>query len=174
MLLIKAGRDNSLQNCALEPCAMNVCLHEAITRYPFRTSTERSLVSCDGDFEFIGSKLLMQHIIFNLLKNSLYAINASQRGEIKIWTSSDYYYNYLHIKDTATGIPPKQVDKLFKPFATTNFTGTGLGLSFCKLVMHHFGGDICCDTKQGSYTTFILSFPLVNVKNISQKYEPVQ
>ncbi len=35
MLLIKAGRENSLQNCILEPCSMSQCLNEAVSRYPF-------------------------------------------------------------------------------------------------------------------------------------------
>ena len=161
MLLIKAGRENSLKHCILEHCSMAECLSEAIARYPFPSPEVRALVSWEGDFQFIGSKLLTQHVLFNLLKNSLYAIATAQRGEITLWTESGEKYNYLYMKDTAKGMSAQQLSCLFEHFYTTTFMGTGIGLSFCKLVMNRFGGDIRCEAQEGVYTQFILSFPLV-------------
>lgn len=161
MLLVKAGRENSLQNCLLETCSMTECLTEAITRYPFKAERERQFVSWTGGFSFTGSKLLMQHVLFNLLKNALYAIATAKKGEIMIWTEEGERYNKLHFKDTAKGMSSRQLSKLFNHFYTTTFMGTGIGLSFCKLVMSRFGGDIRCESVEGSYTTFILSFPVV-------------
>ncbi|WP_229669367.1 sensor histidine kinase [Legionella impletisoli] len=159
MLLIKAGRDNHLEHCVLEPCSMAECLQEAIERYPFRSDEARGIVRFEGDFEFLGSKLLMQHVIFNLMKNALYAIAIAERGEINISTHSDDQYHYLYFKDTGLGMTQKQLSQLFEHFYTTSFMGTGIGLSFCKLVMRRFGGDIHCESVEGVYTTFILCFP---------------
>ena len=158
MLLIKAGQENSLQNSPLETCHMGECLREAIASYPFRSASARDCVSFEGDFDFRGSKLLMQHVLFNLLKNALYAIDTAQRGDIKIWTEFDGNNNVLYVKDTAKGMSPAQIACLFQNFYTTTHMGTGLGLSFCKLVMRRFGGDIRCDAKEGEFTTFILTF----------------
>lgn len=162
ILLIKAGRENTLENCVLEPCSMADCLSEAIARYPFSSATVRSLVTWQGDFQFMGSKLLMQHVLFNLLKNALYAIATAQRGEVTIWTEQGDKYNYLYIKDTAKGMSVLQLSRLFEHFYTTTFMGTGIGLSFCKLVMERFGGDIDCKAQEGdnAYTKFILRFPI--------------
>ena len=44
-------------------------------------------------------------------------------------------------------------------FALDSKKGSGLGLSFCKLSMQLIGGDIVCDSIEGSYTEFILQFP---------------
>ncbi|KTC66487.1 sensor protein LuxN [Legionella adelaidensis] len=161
MLLVKAGRENSLKNCILERCSMAECLKEAIARYPFPNDSQRALVTWTGDFDFFGSKLLMQHVLFNLLKNALYAIATAQRGEITIWSEKGDKFNYLIFKDTAKGMSPKQLSRLFDHFYTTTFMGTGIGLSFCKLVMDRFGGDIRCEAEEGHYTKFTLSFPLV-------------
>lgn len=161
MLLIKAGRENSLQNCALEKCSMAECVSEAIERYPFQSQADREVVSFEGDFQFIGSKLLMQHVLFNLLKNALYAIATEQRGDIKIWAECKAEYNYLYVQDTAKGMSGLQLSRLFEHFYTTKFMGTGIGLSFCRLVMQRFGGDIRCESEEGVYTKFILSFPSV-------------
>ncbi len=162
MLLIKAGRENTLQNCILESCSIGECLNEAIARYPFRSASVRALVHWEGDFQFIGSKLLMEHVLFNLLKNALYAIATAQRGEISIWTEKGDKYNYLYFQDTAKGMSLLQLSRLFDHFYTTTFMGTGIGLSFCKLVMKRFGGDIDCQAQEGAnpFTKFILSFPL--------------
>jgi signal transduction histidine kinase len=160
MLLIKAGQKNSLQNCRLEPCSMADCIREAIDRYPFRTDSAHNLIHWEGDFLFIGSKLLMEHVLFNLLKNALYAIANAERGVITLWTEQrDKKYNYLCVQDTAKGISAQQLARLFEHFYTTTFMGTGIGLSFCKLVMNRFGGDIWCESQEGIHTTFILSFP---------------
>jgi hypothetical protein len=59
------------------------------------------------------------------------------------------------------GISSSQLARLFKHFYTTTFMGTGIGLSFCKLVMNRFGGNIRCESIEGQYTKFILSFPVV-------------
>ncbi len=161
MLLIKAGRENSLEYCVLEPCSMAECLEGAIARYPFQSASTRALVTWQGDFQFMGSKLLMQHVLFNLLKNALYVIATAQRGEITIWTEQTEKYNYLYFQDTAKGMSPLQLSRLFDHFYTTTFMGTGIGLSFCKLVMKRFGGGIDCKAQEGenAYTTFTLSFP---------------
>lgn len=165
MLLIKAGRENTLQNCVLEPCSMAECLSEAIARYPFSSASARALVNWQGDFQFMGSKLLMQHVLFNLLKNALYVIATEQRGEITIWTEQGKKYNYLYFQDTAKGMSPLQLSRLFDHFYTTTFMGTGIGLSFCKLVMKRFGGNIACKAEEGerAHTKFILSFPRVMI-----------
>ena len=162
MLLIKAGRESTLQHCVLELSSMAECINEAIARYPFQPLDAQALVDWQpGDFQFNGSKILMQHVLFNLLKNALYAIATARRGEITIWTESLPQSNYLYVQDTAKGMSSQQLARLFDHFYTTTFMGTGIGLSFCKLVMNRFGGDICCESQDGVYTKFILSFPIV-------------
>lgn len=162
MLLVKAGRENSLRHCILETCSMAECISEAIARYPFKTPRERILITSIGEFQFRGSKLLMEHVLFNLIKNALYVIATAQRGEINIWTEFGEKFNYLHFKDTAVGMTNQQLSQLFNHFYTTTFMGTGIGLSFCKLVMNGFGGNIICDSLDGEYTLFTLSFPVLD------------
>lgn len=159
MLLIKSGRENALHHCVLEACSMADCVMDALERYPFKNAKQKASVSWQGNFNFWGSKLLMQHVLFNLLKNAFYAIETAQKGEITLWIVSGKTVNTLYFKDTGQGMSAKQQVKLFNHFYTTTFMGTGLGLSFCKLVMNRFGGDIVCEAKEGCYTQFMLTFP---------------
>ncbi|KTD64351.1 sensor protein LuxN [Legionella spiritensis] len=162
MLLIKAGREQSLQNCKIEACSMAECILEALRRYPFKSRAERALIHWEGDFNFAGSRLLMQHVLFNLLKNALYAISTVQKGDITLWVTETEKWNILYFKDSAKGMSEQQLSKLFDHFYTTTYMGTGIGLSFCKLVMNRFGGNIACTAKEGAYTQFELRFPKPN------------
>jgi len=140
------------------------CLENALQQYPFKSPQHKNAVHIDSDFKdfkCIGSELLVIHIFFNLLKNSLYYIDASCKGEIYIWSQQTSKLNKLYFRDTAQGIAPEAHKNLFKQFHSNREGGTGVGLSFCKTVMEAMNGDIYCESKYGEHATFILDFPRV-------------
>ena len=142
-----------------------LCVESAIERYAFKSEVERSWVKVDKgvDFQTRALELMFVHVLFNLLKNSLYAVRAAHRrqaGEIRIWAERGTSFNRLYVKDNGAGIPEPVISRIFDPFFTTQSRGTGLGLHFCKGVMHRFGGDISCRSQQGEFTEFTLSFPV--------------
>jgi len=159
MLLLRVT--SSVQKTELAPYGIKECVEEAIQRYPFNSNDQRNWVHCivTEDFIFQGEKLFLIHVIFNLLKNALYYIAHAEKGEIFIWSECNSKENRLYFKDTAQGMNPHVHANIFKKFFTYTHNGTGLGLSFCKMVMEKSGGDIICNTKEGEYSEFILSFP---------------
>jgi signal transduction histidine kinase len=146
--------------------SMGHCIKAALLRYPFNPSEQIQLVHFNdaNDFIYNGDDLLMTHVIFNLLKNSLYAIAETQKGDIQIWLTQGPKYNYMHFKDTAKGITKDEQIKLFEPFNSNTPVGTGIGLSFCRMVMQNLGGDIELHTKSGDFAEFVLKFPKVEGK----------
>jgi signal transduction histidine kinase len=124
---------------------------------------ERELVmlGIERDFEYIGDPILTNHILFNLVKNALRAIANAGRGTITITLKPDVKYNRLTFRDTAAGIAKEFLPKMFKLFESQSTAqgGTGIGLAFCKLIMQSYGGDIVCDSVEGEYTEFTLTFP---------------
>jgi signal transduction histidine kinase len=180
MLLIKV-REPSVSPDELELCSMSACINEALARYPFAAG-EKALVHWQGiddindindipdtstnptnsnDFKFYGNSLLIIHVIFNLLKNSLYYIHAANKGEVTIWLEKKPKENILHFKDTAKGISPKHLPYIFDRFFTQTPHGTGIGLAFCKMAVENMGGSIQCFSKEGEYAEFVLKFPVV-------------
>lgn len=169
MLLVKV-RQIENKSVALEKCSIADCIKEAIHRYPFGSDKQSQLIHWEGvdDFVFMGSKTLMVHVLFNLMKNALYYIEVAGKGEIYIsleLSQVDEQYNKLYFKDTGQGMPSHVLSKLFTRFFTTSSKGTGLGLSFCKTVMNSFGGDIICKSLEGEYAEFILSFPEIRSRS---------
>lgn len=160
MLLMNVGKQ-AIDPVLFEPIDVAECVNDALRRYPFNTESEQQKVHWDPhqNFQFKGSKILMVHVLFNLLKNALYFIRRAQKGEIYIWITQDAQHNILHFKDTGQGIPAEALPKLFDRFFSTTHVGTGIGLSFCKLVVESFGGEIACESIHGQYTEFLIRLP---------------
>lgn len=107
---------------------------------------------------------LTNHILYNLIKNALRAIGNSDKGMIIIRLETGEKLNKLIFRDTATGISKEFLPKMFKLFESQSASqgGTGVGLAFCKLIMQSYSGDIVCDSVEGEFTEFVLSFPAVS------------
>lgn len=167
--LLKNARQSSFNPTVRDWKLLKIaeCVQEALERYPFATSEQKGLVtwSNTSDFYFKGEKLLLMHVIFNLLKNALYFIEKAHKGTITLWTKEYAKHNALHIRDTAFGIQSQDLGKVFTKFFTTEKNGTGLGLSFCKTVMQDFGGDMTCESEYGIFTQFNLFFPKIDELN---------
>ncbi|MCC2646838.1 MAG: hypothetical protein K0R02_903 [Rickettsiaceae bacterium] len=135
------------------------CIEEALKEYNFSDGErEKVTYSCHKDFLFNGNKILMKHIIFNLLKNSLGFISGNPSATVTIETLALGLENILIFKDTGPGIKLERIDNLFKSFKSSRDNGTGLGLYFCHKVMKSFNGGITCTSVENEYTAFILSF----------------
>ena len=92
----------------------------------------------------------LRQILLNLLGNALKFTN---RGKVTLEVntqdaqSSDSPVLTFAVKDTGEGIAPEELDKLFKPFVQTETgnqsqSGTGLGLTISRELVHLMGGDI--------------------------------
>lgn len=159
-MMLASARMEHLDTTDFSWHSIRRCTSEALDTYPF-TSQERSKVSFSGsaDFNFYGSESLFIFVIFNLVKNALYAMKVVNRGDICINISTNNNENLLRFTDTATGISPFVLKRIFDTFYTTKqAAGAGIGLPFCRRAVQSFGGKLSCDSVEGKYTTFTISF----------------
>lgn len=161
--IILTNLKDKIDPTTFEPHSMKEVLKKALRDL----NTENNIViEGNEDFTFYGNDLLMQHVIYNLLKNALYAIQAKGSGSIKIFLQKDRDVNTLSIQDTGEGMDKETQRFLFQKFFTTKKTGTGLGLAFCKRVIGSFKGSISFVSEKGQGTTFKISLPKKNSKGI--------
>jgi signal transduction histidine kinase len=66
----------------------------------------------------------------------------------------------VSVRDTGSGIPPEQLDRIFEPYFTTKEDGTGLGLSLAKRIIEGHGGRIRVLSEVGAGTTVHIQLPL--------------
>lgn len=142
------------------PSSITKTIEEALENYPF-SSREKKLVTIESskDFQYIGNPILTYHILYNLIKNSLYAINKANKGNIIIKLKAGKKSNQLIFRDTAIGITRKILPDIFTVFVSHKPGGLGIGLAFCRNIMQYYGGDIICNSIENKYTEMILSFP---------------
>ncbi len=142
------------------------CVGEALNRYPFQIRQKSWVVweaDAKNDFKFHGSNLLFEHVIFNLMKNALYYVEAADKGDdgrIYIKLENGEKENKLYFKDTGKGISKAILPKIFDDFFSETMHGTGIGLSFCKMAMEQMNGSIVCRSKEDEFTEFVLTFPV--------------
>ena len=146
--------------------SISTLLKNTLDDYPFKEA-QKSLIITNyaADFPVWIEDVAFKNLIWNILKNSFEFIEETGKGDITLWSEASRdkdNFNYLHIKDTAKGLYTKNMEKIFDNYYTERKEGTGLGLSYCKLLMQAAGGDIICDGKINEYAHFIIKFPKVD------------
>jgi CheY-like chemotaxis protein/anti-sigma regulatory factor (Ser/Thr protein kinase) len=117
-------------------------------------------------------RLRLRQVLVNLLSN---AIKFTERGCVKTrvsWQSQVEDRSgtlLIDVVDTGIGIPPEELDEVFKPFVqadsprTTEREGTGIGLTIVKRLTELMGGSLTVESKVGQGTVFHLRFTNVPV-----------
>ncbi|MCB0309973.1 MAG: PAS domain-containing sensor histidine kinase, partial [Bdellovibrionales bacterium] len=68
----------------------------------------------------------------------------------------------IEIEDSGSGIPEKNLEKIWIPFFTTKEVGkgTGLGLHICKDIIQQHAGRLTVENVAGSGAKFSIVLPL--------------
>ena len=91
----------------------------------------------ENNFEFYGTKMMIIHLIANMVLNS---IKHGKANYVRIWFEPN---NEMHIADNGSGIEEEKIANIFDDFYTLNpENGTGIGLAFCRRVIEKFGGSV--------------------------------
>lgn len=107
---------------------------------------------------FIDEKQISQ-ILINLTKNALQSLKNNEGGKIMVTAgSSQTGKKYIKVSDNGPGIPADLIEEIFVPFFTTKDTGTGIGLSLSRQIMHLHGGTMKVHSTPFKETSFLLVF----------------
>ncbi len=99
----------------------------------------------------------MKQAILNLLLN---AIDASTAGDtIIITTEAAGAWLNLSVQDSGRGIPPEDLENIFKPFYTTKTRGSGLGLAIVDRIVKEHKGEIAVESAVGKGTKLTIMLP---------------
>jgi PAS domain S-box-containing protein len=160
MTLNNIRHDEQLDTSHYTLHAIAPIIEHSLRAYPFQTE-EATLVTWQHtlDFMFWGDDAYVKNILNNLLKNALFHIHKAQKGQIRIWLEQGALENRLYFEDTAEGAPAEVIACIFDNFYSTRKEGSGLGLTFCKMAMLSFGGNIHAESEYREYMRFILTFP---------------
>ncbi len=108
----------------------------------------------------------IQQVFMNLILNARDAMLPGG-GLLKISGTRNDRHVDIAVRDTGKGIAVEHIERVFEPFFTTKgepqgsatYSGSGVGLAFCKRVLDAHGGAISAESHLGRGTTFRLRLP---------------
>ena len=136
---------------------------EKIAAYYETFAEERGIkIGCDGEGQILADPVLFDRALGNIVDNALRF--TPKGGEIRIGLAQSNGQVQVAISDTGSGIPEKDLPKVFDRFfrsdpARSSSGSTGLGLSLVRSIMELHGGSATLKSEVGRGTTVILSFP---------------
>lgn len=108
---------------------------------------------------------LIERVIWNLVGNSL-KFTPEKGGRIIVTTRLSELHAIVSVSDNGHGIPEEYQGKIFDKFSQAALkksgtrASTGLGLTFCKLVVEAHGGKIYVKSRENEGSTFFVELPL--------------
>lgn len=99
----------------------------------------------------------------NLMRNAAEAIPHEQTERtVAIRTARDSQSAIIEVRDTGTGIPPNQLQKIFIPFFTTKPKGHGVGLALTHRIITEHGGTLTAANAVDGGAVFTIKIPSEN------------
>jgi len=111
----------------------------------------------------------VKQILINLTSNAVKF--TPEGGRVTLSVKLDGDNAVISIADTGIGIPPKDIEKLGRPFeqVENQFTktkgGSGLGLAISKSLVELHGGELSIASESGKGTTVTVRLPAVAAKS---------
>lgn len=101
---------------------------------------------------------MIEQVLINLLKNSAEAVSQKESARIDLIGRYDGTHIKIEIIDNGTGIIPEAIERIFVPFYTTKKTGSGIGLSLSRQIMHLHNGALSVESEPDVRTVFTMRF----------------
>jgi signal transduction histidine kinase len=99
---------------------------------------------------------MLRQALFNLLLNAVQAVQPPGRIEVVVERRGPSEA-ILEVRDNGPGVPPERRAEIFKPYFTTQKTGTGLGLAVVQQIVLAHGWEIECAANEPNGAVFRLS-----------------
>ena len=131
-------------------------LAESGLAFTYDAAPEQLMAEADGE--------RVQQILLNLLMNAIKFTAAG--GTISLGCEADDAFVRIHVRDTGSGIPAEQLERVFEPFVQLHRGrdgrsrhGVGLGLAISRDLARRMGGDVTATSTLGVGSDFVLTLP---------------
>ena len=115
----------------------------------------------DANIRVLADGILIEQVIFNLLKNAIDAMQLSPYQSIRI-SMKVMPDNYVQISvaDQGHGIELEANEDIYMAFYTTKAGGMGMGLNICRSIIEIHNGRIWYEPNESKGTVFHFTLPV--------------
>jgi signal transduction histidine kinase len=114
------------------------------------------LQSSGESLSILADEQLLRQALFNLILNAVQAVSAGGKIEVAMRRQGSSEA-VLEVRDDGPGVPPEKRTEIFKPYVTTQKSGTGLGLAVCQQIVLAHGWEIECLANEPRGAVFRIS-----------------
>ena len=148
------------------PIAPAALIAEMVHEWQHRFHQEKTKVSVNVTDEapvFSGDKALIKRVFSNLIQNAI--THSSTPIELQLNARQTESGVLFTVSDNGPGIPPEYHELIFRKFGQVGMQriprtrSSGLGLTFCKLVVEMHGGRIWVQSSGGEGSAFHIELP---------------
>jgi len=119
----------------------------------------------------------LNQIFGNIIRNAAEAMIGQPKKRLTIKTWHDSAGIHVSIQDTGPGIPWHVQNRIFESFFSTKSGGSGMmgsmgmgiGLYYCKELIHQYGGHIEMVSEPGSGATFTVHLPTGSEETVHEE-----
>jgi two-component system, sensor histidine kinase and response regulator len=150
----------------LAPMAPGALLAELVHEWGHRFQQEQTTVFvsvADDAPIFTGDKGLIKRVFSNLIQNAV--THSSRAVHLEPSARRAGHGVLFTVSDNGPGIPPEYHEVIFRKFGqvemprTPRTRSSGLGLTFCKLVVERHRGRIWVNSAEGKGSSFYIELP---------------
>ncbi len=151
----------------LETIEPGELLEEMLRDWALRFQQEQTVVAADVAPDaprFRGDRGMLKRVFGNLIQNAL--VHSGEPIELTLVARPDPNGIRFTVIDTGPGIAPEYHDVIFQKFEQVRSAHaprvrtSGLGLTFCRLVVEAHGGRIWVQSSEGAGSAFHFILPL--------------
>jgi len=156
--LLNFARISNLSQ-ALQPVSAEEAVSQALLNLGVAASADDLELKLGTLPEVMAEQSYLVDLFQNLLGNSLKFRAPSRKLVLSISAERDRpgFWRFA-VADNGIGISREFHDKIFEIFQrlnpTTDIEGTGIGLTICRRIIHHFGGALWVESAPDSGATF--------------------
>lgn len=116
-----------------------------------------------GSLTVRADERMLRLALQNLMRNAAEAIPADKtERKVVVTTAQDHQSAVIEVRDTGTGLPTSNLQKIFIPFFTTKPTGHGVGLALTHRIITEHGGTLTAANAAGGGAVFTIKIPSEN------------
>jgi len=137
--------------------ALNSVVNDVVRTLGHDLEEKKIRLEVEGEqLRITADEQLLRQTLFNLLLNAIQAVDGD--GEIRVVADRQSATEArLDVRDNGPGVPPESRTEIFKPYFTTQKTGTGLGLAVVQQIVLAHGWEIGCLANEPKGAVFRLT-----------------
>ncbi len=137
--------------------ALNSLINEVARALSYDLEEKSARLEIKGEpLTIEADEQMLRQVLFNLLLNAVQAV--ASKGEIQVVAQRNSpTEGIFEVRDNGPGVPPERRTEIFKPYFTTQKTGTGLGLAVVQQIVLAHGWEIACGANEPKGALFRIS-----------------